>query len=313
MSDNNKSANKSGSSSKKLRTIIIAVCLTLAVAGVIVAVVISNKRSEETPFEQLGHTETDAAGAIVTDPAGDPVYFDDNGNVVTDPANTTTFPVFDPDNPEDDGISFEETSQLVTAGTDQGKWPEAELPSEIPAFADYLEIYNAKYTVQDDEETWFIFWNCKNTEFSEWMQKLIANGFVADDRVINLYSDGNYVLNIESQVHGEGEVDVSIDVEKAAVLDYPEVVSKMFPAFSADATLYFTYSDEDEINYMYKMCYVCAKNWDADLAAYKNALAEAGFEVGEDGATKEVAGKTYTVYWAGGEAVSAYKTLVYTY
>ncbi|MBQ4561610.1 MAG: hypothetical protein IJA55_04705 [Clostridia bacterium] len=215
----------------------------------------------------------------------------------------------DPDTPVQN-TADETTPAIVISdgGSEKGLWPTDSLPKDVPAFEDYKEMYPTQYADGESAEEWYLSFDSTEKDYEDWLEKLKAEGYVESDKIVGFWGNGEQILNLYTE-EIDGEFCVSVDIFKSKPVEYPEAVSKVFPAFSvSDSTLYGWYVKGNKLS----VSYACGKSFASDLEAYKKKLTEAGFTVTGDSATKEVDGKTYTVRY--GDSVSKYEdSLEFTY
>lgn len=218
---------------------------------------------------------------------------------------------FDPeeihDQPIQGGEPTDETMSSETisdGGKESGLWPTEKLPEDVPAFDDYEEMYPA---IQDDGDTatnWYLGVDATEEEYEKWLEDLKAAGYIESEKIVGFWGNGEQIINVYTE-YVDDEFCVNIDIFKSDPVEYPEEVSKIFPTFiPSDSTLYGWYVIEDDPNLL-SVAYACGLNFDKDLNAYKKTLADAGFTVSDNEATKTVDGKTYVVRY--GDEVSAYE------
>ncbi len=196
------------------------------------------------------------------------------------------------------------TETISEGGTEEGLWPEENIPQDIPAYENYTEMYPVTYTDNDTAEEWYLSFDSTEKDYEAWINKLKSEGYKESDTIVGFWGNGEQILNLYTE-EVDGEFCVSIDIFKSKPVEYPDVVSSVFPRFTdTDSTLYGWYVKEGEPNLL-SIAYACGDNFNTDLTLYKQKLSDAGFTVTEDSATKEVNGKTYTVRY--GDSVSRYE------
>ncbi len=255
---------------------------------------------EGIPGDDGGPTEDDDSEDGSNDASNDP---SESGADTPDSSGNQ-----DTVTPTTDTMKSEVISQ---GGTEEGLWPEEEIPEDVPAYEDYSKMYQVTHDEGDTSEEWYLSFDSTEKDYNEWVKKLEAEGYRESDKIVGFWGNGEQILNLFTE-EIDGDFCVSIDIFKSKPVEYPETVSKIFPEFeNTDSTLYGWYITDDEPKTL-SVSYACGSNFAGDLNIYKNKLSEAGFTVTESEATKEVDGVTYSVRY--GDAVNRYEDcLEYVY
>lgn len=222
----------------------------------------------------------------------------------TDNTKDTETPVADM------GVDIPEV--VTPGGTEPGLWPADSIPSDVPAYDVYSEMYTVTHDEHEESEEWYLSFDSTEEAYEDYLEKLADAGYIESDKIVGFWGNGNQILNLFTE-DVDGEFCVSIDIFKSKPVNYPKEVLKVFPEFKvSDSTLYGWYVLEEEDCNTLSVSYACGKDFFLDLSTYKQQLSDAGFTVTEDEATIEKDGKTYIVRY--GDNLDAYEdSLEYVY
>ncbi len=281
--------------------------LIMCVCAILLSGTACKKNNNETP---------DETGDVTAEATQPRETIDLDGDGISDGYVIEGISGFDPDEVHTDetGENGEPVNDVVDdvitptviseGGTEEGLWPTESIPKDVPAYEDYKEMYPVTHTDSETSEEWYLSFDSTEKDYDKWIEKLKQEGYTESDSIVGFWGNGEQILNIFTE-EVDGEFCVSLDIFKSKPIEYPATVSEVFPEFThTDSTLYGWYIKEGTPNTL-SVSYACGDSFDADLEAYKKKLADAGFDVTSDCATKHVDGKAYTVKY--GDSLSIYE------
>ncbi|MBE6687077.1 MAG: hypothetical protein E7591_07580 [Ruminococcaceae bacterium] len=192
-----------------------------------------------------------------------------------------------------------EQQVISDGGKESGLWPDV-IPDEVPVFDSYTEMYTATYEDYEDCDFWSLTFDTTEADYLKWIEKVEAEGYIADDKIVGYYGKGDILLDIYPEDAGDIYY-LSIDIYR----NDPAPVPSQFPKFETDSVIYF-FEEEDENTL--KVLYVCGTNFDNDASNYTETLTSNGFTVAGNTATLVSGSTSYscTIDYQN-------KAIVYTY